>query len=510
MSKLNKILVVVIVLIIAVVGGLGYYTYFVYDDNKEDDNKDKIAINEKIKNLYLQIPSFSNRLDANLLATISSKSIFLKNLMFVEGKTSKLVDESIESNIYSKCPKEIGNISIKQEEFYTEYEKLYGEEYDKSYFPVNNDGFTFVDDYICSTYATGVNNSRPILKFKSKAYDESSKIYTINLNLLSKTDEIYNETGEVNKYADSSVLEWPSDLEKGTITIKYKLNNDNSYKIISMNYSTTIHDNEPDYSMDTYNGIYSTYLSDTKEIDKLVVDFPYSKIVTENMNHNQLWKTYTVFNIIKNMKGVNLNSKNTKDTNGVTYPEYTEETEILAKNLGLTVDEISKIDKKLWTGGGSTDYVKYDINNIKTKYGDIYETMFTKSFIISNAYLTGFYASIFYDKNVDKLVWHAGGGTTGCNISGTRSVIKGTKQDDKYIVEFVEGYFTPGMCLSGNEESKTYLLTMEDIIETKITSNSKTSDYDKILKQYQDKLPHYELTFKLVDGNYQFDNIKKI
>ena len=61
-----------------------------------------------------------------------------------------------------------------------------------------------------------------------------------------------------------------------------------------------------------------------------------------------------------------------------------------------------------------------------------------------------------------------------------------------------------------DEVTEEIFIILNDDYEAKITSNSKASDYDKILKQYQDKLPHYELTFKLVDGNYQFDNIKKI
>lgn len=271
--------------------------------------------------------------------------------------------------------------------------------------------------------------------------------------------------------------------------------------------------NEIDDKNDNLPKIYSTFLTDTKELDKLVIDFPYEKI-NESVSHNQLWKVYTLLNKINDVVTTKIgycensiiHRDDVKDSNGVTYPKYEEGTpEYMAKDFGLTVEEISKIDKNVWTAGGQYCFTSYDMNDLKNKHINIYNEMFNQSFTASTTILDSFSSGWTYDKNVNVLMFQSSGGIPCNNKNGERLIINTNKKENSYEIEFVSAIFIQPMC-SGDE--KNYKLELKDeTIDIPTSKINSTKDRENFIKQYQDKLTHYVITFKMVDGYYQYDNI---
>ena len=57
--------------------------------------------------------------------------------------------------------------------------------------------------------------------------------------------------------------------------------------------------------------------------------------------------------------------------------------ENIAKGFGLTVEEIDKMDKNVWSStGGQYCFYMYDADEVKNKYLDIYNDIFSSSFSI--------------------------------------------------------------------------------------------------------------------------------
>lgn len=256
------------------------------------------------------------------------------------------------------------------------------------------------------------------------------------------------------------------------------------------------------------------------EVDKNVLSFPYARIIDKNVSYDELNKAYIVSNAWEELnidyenveKQYSSNLKLTKDINNVKYSSYKKNTaQYIAKMLGLTVDEINKIDLDSWNKilGDNTKFYIIDGVTLKNKIKELSidnDAMFNSSFIINKDILGNLdgvvsKGNIMYDKNIDKVIMHENG-----NTSGTVRKIYITSNELKnnvYKVNFVEGYF---------EEGTTYKLKAIDgsSIDVDITTVDKEFILNEALKNNHDKLDKYEITFKKVNDIYQFDSIKKI
>lgn len=252
------------------------------------------------------------------------------------------------------------------------------------------------------------------------------------------------------------------------------------------------------------------YLKTTDIIDEYIIKYKYSAVANNEISYSDFRKNNIVKNIVDNYKEVNnvgCNDDNCvshiddiTDKDGVEYPSYCEKNsycvENIAKDFGLTVSEISKMDKDVWNKvGGQYCIYMYDANEIKNKYQDIYNEIFNTSFSInlsSNIYGIGYIYS--YDSNLNKIIVSKQGGTFGFY---ERVIIDSKEENNLYVVRFVEGYFT-----SGGKWMSLDIDSSEDI--------SSANEASEVVKRNKNRLPNYEIVFEKTSNGYKFKNIEKV
>lgn len=252
------------------------------------------------------------------------------------------------------------------------------------------------------------------------------------------------------------------------------------------------------------------YFKSIDIIKKHILEHRYSAIVNKELSYEKFYKAYIVKSVIDSLEPVSnigcddkKTENNEYDKNGVKYPVYcggSRCAENYAKDFGLTVEEISKIDKNVFpniVGGGGGGYCiyMYDAAQIKDKYIDIYNDVFSSSFsIYLSDELNGPTDGYIYDKNVDKIITDGYGGTAGFD---ERVIIESKEESNLYKVKFVEGHFSPGgKWMSLDIDSN------EDI--------SDSSEAKAVIERNKNRLPNYEIVFEKVSTGYKFKEIKKV
>ena len=257
------------------------------------------------------------------------------------------------------------------------------------------------------------------------------------------------------------------------------------------------------------------YLTNTDIIDVHMQKYKYSSLIDDEnrVSYSEFYKASTVKNIIDSLEPISnvgdcVNETNhindEYDKNGVKYPNYCDEdtpfydcVEEYAKSFGLTVNEIGKMDKKVWStpAGGGFCHSMYDANIVKERSLDLYNNLFSSSFTV---YLDNriygdseFYA---YDKNLDKIIKSNMGGTANFYES---VIIDSKEENNLYKVKFAEGNFEPG------EAGKW----IESSINKEI---SNVNDAKSFVERNKEKLSNYEVTFEKVSTGYKFKEIKKV
>ena len=174
---------------------------------------------------------------------------------------------------------------------------------------------------------------------------------------------------------------------------------------------------------------------------------------------------------------------NTKESSDHAYAVFEGEFQKYMQMMGLTVDEIEKMNANLWNCGNSASVpfkftiVTKDIfeSKINKLFGKINNNIFNESFFTKSNISCGMMDTI-YDKNIEKAFIQVQGGCTA-----------------QYINEH----------LLLNVEYKN-----DNLILTVITGKDVTITTKDMLYENQDKYDKYEVTFKKDNGNYIFDNIK--
>ena len=194
------------------------------------------------------------------------------------------------------------------------------------------------------------------------------------------------------------------------------------------------------------------------------------------------------------------------DSLGNVYPEYpSASAQFVAKDFGLSVPQIEKIDEKYWPSvSGYYHFELYDTNAIKERFPTYYEEIFSNSFVASSGYYSPFGGDIvFYNKNLDMIVLSSRGGTAEylfCDI------VEMNKTDNEYIVKVAYAFLIPDaeeyhMVAEGQDGNSPIL---ESHIKRYGVSNS------ELIQKHLDKLNKYEVKFVKKDGKWTLHDVKTI
>ena len=195
------------------------------------------------------------------------------------------------------------------------------------------------------------------------------------------------------------------------------------------------------------------------------------------------------------------------DSLGNVYPEYPGASEqFVAKDLGLTVPQIEKIDEKYWPSVGGYYYFElYDTKAIKERFPTYYEEIFSNSFVAFGGYYnsSGGGHIAHYNKNLDMIVLSSQGGTA---MSYICDIVEVNKTDNEYIVKVAYAIIRPYgdgedyMTTKGPDGSEEEL---ESHIKRYGVSNS------ELIQKHLDKLNKYEVKFVKKDGKWTFSSVSK-
>lgn len=261
----------------------------------------------------------------------------------------------------------------------------------------------------------------------------------------------------------------------------------------------------------------------TKEINALIDNFNYNYLIDKESStlktsdltkEDILYLVYGALNTEDYIEGSYMpigdsgkddNSLPVTDSTGKKYPDYNSNKKLVCPNtkessdsayavlegefqkymqiIGMTVDEIEKMNANLWNCGNSASVpfkftiVTKDIfeSKINKLFGKINNNIFNESFFSRSNISCGMMDTI-YDKNIEKAFIQVQGGCTAQQISEH---------------------------LLLNVEYKN-----DNLILTVITGKDVTITTKDMLYENQDKYDKYEVTFKKDNGNYIFDNIK--
>ena len=261
----------------------------------------------------------------------------------------------------------------------------------------------------------------------------------------------------------------------------------------------------------------------TKEINALIDNFNYNYLIDKESStlktsdltkEDILYLVYGALNTGDYIEGSYMpigdsgkddNSLPVTDSTGKKYPNYNSDKKLVCPNtkessdsayavlegefqkymqiIGMTVDEIEKMNANLWNCGNSASVpfkftiVTKDIfeSKINKLFGKINNNIFNESFFTKSNISCGTMDTI-YDKNIEKAFIQVQGGCTAQQISEH---------------------------LLLNVEYKN-----DNLILTVITGKDVTITTKDMLYENQDKYDKYEVTFKKDNGNYIFDNIK--
>lgn len=276
-------------------------------------------------------------------------------------------------------------------------------------------------------------------------------------------------------------------------------NNDTNKKplIFDSNSDTSCWYNGGDTLFNTRKGLFVENPSKEDIVKEAVYKYKIDK--TFNDLNDEKWQHYIISRAIVFSQLYQTNQKYKGYSNTI-YPEActdntSNEKMHMACHLGLTESEMEVADKELFAqneGGSCTDLIyklddiKEYIQNLFGSYGNIFE----KSFSYTDKNI---YSNIYYDKNIDKIFVHYRSVASVANYYSSRYEISQTNKDNILQIEYLDYTF------DGN--------SLKDENGKVIGTNIKLEEFD--ISSYANRLPHYQVTFKLVNGNYLFDSIVK-
>ena len=250
------------------------------------------------------------------------------------------------------------------------------------------------------------------------------------------------------------------------------------------------------------------------EMSLVIEDFPYDKLLNnKDLSVSDLTRNQILLIGFSLLKEKDITEKAISDAclNKTGNPQI----ECIAKELGLSDEDINKINISLWGSmlGGSNGYSTFSVEAInkviENRLG--LSNQFNESFN-ENIKLDCGSLDFAYDKNINSFFEHFGGG---CNIDGitiyATYLESGYKAGDNYTINIVEGAFSPyeydsNLLYRLHARSDSNNILKEDIVGNGVI----TDEMKELVKQYSNNLDKYEITFKKSGDNYQFESLKTI
>ncbi len=249
-------------------------------------------------------------------------------------------------------------------------------------------------------------------------------------------------------------------------------------------------------------------------INLQIKEFPYTKIITDNISHDELFTSVAINKALYEIKG--------NDPSNSDWTDISDEVETikkLAEALGLTKNEVSKIDIELWKKiyGGSTSYTIYNKTDVVDAVKKIYKNYKYNLNLNESKYMNLNGSDIIYDKNIDKLIYHQGGVTYNSTISPV-IVLDTSFENNVYKMNFIktiykfssddmEGDYCYVVDTNGEHNNIDCFSTSSEPVGSGETLEKMATDY---AMSHKDDLPQYEISFKIDGNSYEFVEIKKL
>lgn len=250
-----------------------------------------------------------------------------------------------------------------------------------------------------------------------------------------------------------------------------------------------------------------------EEVRTFVKEFPYAVTLKEGYDYEKYWNTYK-FATVEDYLDIDLyaqvearfdNLSREKDIHGKTYGDYKKMgPEYVGKMLGLTVDEIDRMDKSFFhrSYNDIIGYYIIDGNEFKDAYIKLHgnDNIFDNSIVLECGYPSSSkdLNKYIYDKNINKIIVKS-------SIKPIQNehyieIINEKEKNKEYIFEIVD------ITLKPESEIGKYVFEGYDIT---VDTDYDDEEVRKVIRENKDKLTKYKVIFNKTKKGYTYKSVSE-
>jgi len=250
-----------------------------------------------------------------------------------------------------------------------------------------------------------------------------------------------------------------------------------------------------------------------EEVRTFVKEFPYAVTLKEGYDYEKYWNTYK-FQTVNDYLDIDVdaqveargdNLSKGKDIHGKTYGDYKKMgPEYVGKMLGLTVDEIDRMDKSFFhpSYNDIIGYYIIDGNEFKDAYIKLHgnDNIFDNSIVLECGYSSSSkdLNKYIYDKNIHKIIVKS-------SIKPIQNdhyieIINEKEKNKEYIFEFVD--------ITLNYDYKIDKFVFEGY-NIAIDKDSTEEEIRKVIRENKDKLKKYKVIFNKTKKGYTYKSVSE-
>ena len=250
-----------------------------------------------------------------------------------------------------------------------------------------------------------------------------------------------------------------------------------------------------------------------EEVRTFVKEFPYAVTLKDEYDYEKYWNTYK-FQTVNDYLDIDVdaqveargdNLSKGKDIHGKTYGDYKKMgPEYVGKMLGLTVDEIDRMDKSFFhpSYNDIIGYYIIDGNEFKDAYIKLHgnDNIFDNSIVLECGYSSSSkdLNKYIYDKNIHKIIVKS-------SIKPIQNdhyieIINEKEKNKEYIFEFVD--------ITLNYDYKIDKFVFEGY-NIAIDKDSTEEEIRKVIRENKDKLKKYKVIFNKNKKGYTYKSVSE-